>query len=771
MGTLVLADSSHSANSIKLGDVLNRQLWLILACVSLGCSLAAVYWINTPVWYESQAKIMVSQRSPQITSADSASGLDQSMVDEDVLANHMEIVRSRRIVETALKRHGLTNLESVKSQLQPEVDAAEYVIDHMKLTRGGDGSAKDARILSISFQHQNPDDAKLILEAILVEYQAFLGAQLSKAMSEAGRLVEEAQSNLEGALEDAQYEYVEARQKAPVLFQGTGSGNVFLEQYRRLHEELLTLDIQQSTVQTRLAKAKKFIDEEKNGKTVDMEALGVIDPESLQRLGVFAGLQANAGRSAEFLADQPLRNEEARMQFSNLLSLMSQEQRLKADFGEGHPEVRKLQNEIALVKSFIAEKQETLALIPSETPLTPYLLLKAYIGFLENDLISANERRAEMRTLLADAEKQARTLVEFELKEGILRSRVDRTQLLFDGVVEQLRDLDLATGMRGYIHELLEAPRRGEKVWPKLSLCGVGGLMMGLIVGLFLAVVNDQQDQRFRTSEEIDSAIGIPVLTRVGRIKTDGKSPIVPDNSPEGESFRILRTLLLNDVREGRLKVLSATSPLPQDGKSTMLANLAVAFAKLDMNVVMIEADMRRPTFHTRFGVPDATGLSDLLKETATIDDALTPSGFPNLTLITAGAGVTNPSELLQGGSFDRVLGELKERFQLVVIDVGPVLAVSDSIIVGQKSDGMLLVVRSSNDTRRQVTEAVETLRAANTKLLGCVVNTYGSGENFERRGYYGGYYGGYYSSDRVEKNGGSKKAKVKSPRKGLENL
>ena len=287
------------------------------------------------------------------------------------------------------------------------------------------------------------------------------------------------------------------------------------------------------------------------------------------------------------------------------------------------------------------------------------------------------------------------------------------------------------------------------------------------MAGLFLAVLNDQQDDKFRTSEEIDSAIGIPVLTRVGRFKTDGKTPIVPDNSPEGESFRILRTLLLNDVREGRLKILTATSPLPQDGKSTILANLAAAFAKLDMSVVLVEADMRRPTFHNRFGVPDGIGLSDLLRETSTIDDALVPSGVPNLTLITAGAGVTNPSELLQGQSFDRTLALLMARFQLVVIDVGPVLAVSDSIIVAQKSDGMLLVVRSSNDSRQQVTEAVETLRAANAKLLGCVVNTYGSGEGFERRG----YYGGYYSSDRMEKSPGGTGDRSKSLRKGIENV
>ena len=354
-----------------------------------------------------------------------------------------------------------------------------------------------------------------------------------------------------------------------------------------------------------------------------------------------------------------------------------------------------------------------------------------------------------MTLLKEDAEKQARVLVEFELKEGILKSRIDRTQLLFDGLVEQLRGLDLAAGMQGYIHELLESPRKGVQVWPSLPLCSVGGILLGLMAGLFAAVMIDQLDTRFRTSSEIDSAVGLPILTRVGHFKTEGDFPIVLDSSPEGESFRILRTLLLNDIRSGKLRVISATSPLPGDGKTTILANIAACFAKLNMTVVLIEGDMRRPTFCKRFSVPDSGGLSEVLRGQLTLDDVLLPSGVPNLTIMTSGSSTVDPSELLQNETFDEMLRDLKDRFQLVIVDVGPVLAVSDPVIVAQKTDGMILVVRSSNDTRQQVIEAVETLRSANAKMLGCVVNTYGSGAEFERRGYYG-----YYYSDRNGKGG-----------------
>ncbi len=741
----------QSQPSLRISDVLRRQRWVILGAMSLGLALGSLYWSKARVWFESSAKILVSQRDPNLASSANPGAQSDNMVEQDVLANHMEVVRSRRIVEGALKRHNISELPSITSQLEgTEKDSADYIIDHLKLSRGGKGTAKDARSLSISFEHTDADDARLVLEAIVVEYQLFLGEQLSRAMSEANTLVKDARDNLESELEKVQQEYITARQNAPVLFQGEDSSNVYLEQYRRLHEELLTLDIQESSSASRLEKAKAVLAKKAEGREITIADLGIIDTDSLSRLGVFAGMQSNAAKGTVFLSDQSDRQEQARL-VAALVEKQVELRRLEAELGARHPDVINLKDEIEFKKQKIEERESALAPGMADVELTPEGLLSAYIAFLENDVTAIGERRNELALLKDDAEKQARVLVEYELKEGIIKSRVDRTQTLFDGLVEQLRGLDLASGMHGYIHELLESPRKGEKVWPSLAMCGIGGIMLGLVGGLFASVMIDQLDTRFRTSSEIDSAIGLPILTRVGGFKTDGAFPIVADNSPEGESFRILRTLLLTDIRSGQLRVISATSPLPGDGKTTILANIAASFAKLNMSVVLIEADMRRPTFHKRFNVPDERGLSDVLKGKCSLDDVLIPSGVQNLTLMTSGSGAADPSELLQHEVFDELLVSLKERFQLVIVDVGPVLAVSDPVIVAQKSDGMLLVVRSSNDTRQQVIDAVETLRSANAKMLGCIVNTYGSGHEFERRGYYG-----YYYSDRNGKGSDS---------------
>ncbi|MBL8811930.1 MAG: polysaccharide biosynthesis tyrosine autokinase [Planctomycetaceae bacterium] len=748
---LIISDSSQNQSSVRITEVLRRQRWVILGMACLGVSLASWYWTKATVWFESRSKVLVSQRDPGITSTTGSATAD-TVVNEDVLANHMVIVRSRRIIEEALKSHQLDSLPSIQAQIKDRaIDATGYVIEHLKLTRGGEGTARDARILTISFEHTDPDDARLVLEAVILEYQKFLSGQLSRAMSDANSIVKDARNSLEEELDSIQDEYIKARQNAPVLFQGDGSSNVYLEQYRRLHEELLTLDIQESGLKERLEKARSLIGSKKEGEQVTIEDLGVIDTESLTRLGAFAGLQANSAKSAEFQASQPERLEEARTSYSHLLKLMSEKRRLEADFGPGHPDVRKLEEEIKLVQSFVDERAEKLSPGWDESQLSPGTLLKAYVAFLESDQTSIEDRRRELKLLIADAEKQSRVLVEFELKEGILRSRLERTQALFDGLVEQLRGLDLASGMQGYIHELLEAPRPGSQVWPSLPLCGAGGLILGLMAGLVLALVNDQLDHRFRSSSEIDSAIGLPILARIGRLKLDGKSPIVHDKTPESESFRLVRTLMLNDIRDGKLRVLTATSPVPGDGKTTILANVAAAFAKLNMSVLLIEADIRRPTFHKRFRVPDDVGLSEVLKGLAPVESAIIPSGVPNLSLITAGRGAGNPAELLQNATFDQLIEHVKAQFELVIIDVGPVLAVSDSVIVGQKSDGMMLVVRSSNNTRQQVMDAIETLRSAGINMLGCVLNTYGSGNEFEKKGYYGHYYSDRTRSESTE--------------------
>jgi len=560
----------------------------------MGVAAALIYCMNATVWYESTAKVLVSEKDPRLAASMEGGARDRSdLINEDILANHMEVITSRKIIENALKAARLETLPSIVSHLNERTDAVAYVIQHLKLTKGGSGGAKGAHSLKIQFQHDNPEDAKSVLSAVVREYQGFLGTQLDFAMSSANMLVKQAQEDIEKEIEAVEEEYIALRANAPVLFQGEGSSNIYLDQFRRLNDEMLELKIQESAIKTRLTRvedvlAKRNSSEDPDSKSDDFELLALIDSTSLERIGVFASLQVNSAKSADFLAAQPARLEKARTEYSHLLQLMSHEQKLRSDFAENHPEVLKVRREIDLVKDFIDQNSDQVD-VAWEQEVSPELLTRAYVGFLKHDLATLDEKQRELKIMADVAESQAKSLVAFELKHESLKGQLERRQLLYDGIVGQLRDLNMASGVSGLVHVLLESPRLGAKVWPSLPMCGLGGMFLGLMAGFVLAIANDQLDNRFRSNKDFQDAIDIPIVGRIGRQTQPRNIEGLMANarSMEAEEIRKIRTVLLPKIKSGELKTLMVTSPLSQDGKSTIQSSLAVSFAQLKLEVLL----------------------------------------------------------------------------------------------------------------------------------------------------------------------------------------
>ena len=213
-------------------------------------------------------------------------------------------------------------------------------------------------------------------------------------------------------------------------------------------------------------------------------------------------------------------------------------------------------------------------------------------------------------------------------------------------------------------------------------------------------------------------------------------------------------TLRCADNKSGKIKVLLTSSSLSGDGKSTIVANLATTFAQLKLNVLIIDADMRRPNAHKLLGVDQQNGLADVLGGNLEPADAIRQTQIEHLSVMPAGNIPSHPSELLESQRFDELLDLLREQFQLILSDVGPVLAVTDPCVLSKKSDGTLLVVRPSKDTKDHVRDAVGRLRSINAPLMGCVVNTYGSAEFEQPSGYYGEYEKAYRKARKQSTNG-----------------
>lgn len=181
------------------------------------------------------------------------------------------------------------------------------------------------------------------------------------------------------------------------------------------------------------------------------------------------------------------------------------------------------------------------------------------------------------------------------------------------------------------------------------------------------------------------------------------------------------------------------TSAGPGEGKSTTLINLAVAYAQTDKKVLVIDGDLRKPTMHHALQVSNRLGLTNLLTNQLTITDVLQVSSVPNLQIITSGPIPPNPSEILSSKKMLSVLDELKQQFDIILIDAPPAIAVTDAQIIATRSDGVILVVNSDKTKRDVVLKAKQNLENVRARILGVVLN------NVDRKNkdaYYYYYYG-----------------------------
>lgn len=203
------------------------------------------------------------------------------------------------------------------------------------------------------------------------------------------------------------------------------------------------------------------------------------------------------------------------------------------------------------------------------------------------------------------------------------------------------------------------------------------------------------------------------------RLVTQGNS----SNPLVAEAYRTLRTNLYFASGNQEIRTLLVTSTLPNEGKSTTISNLAIAYAESDKKVLLIDADLRRPTLHQVFSASTRLGLSYLLTGQCKIEEAIIETFVPNLALITAGPPLPNPYGGISSPRFEELLEELKARYDIILIDSSPILAVSDAQLLSKRCDGVLYIVHYGKVKRALAQRAVAQLRHSGANLLGVVVN------------------------------------------------
>lgn len=193
--------------------------------------------------------------------------------------------------------------------------------------------------------------------------------------------------------------------------------------------------------------------------------------------------------------------------------------------------------------------------------------------------------------------------------------------------------------------------------------------------------------------------------------------------SPISEQFRTIRTNLQFTAVDDTLETMLVTSAGPSEGKSFTIANLAIVFAQQEKKVLLVDADMRKPTVHYTFRIDNRRGLSSVLVGEYELNEAAIKSDVPNLDILPSGPIPPNPSELLGSNKMRRLIDEAKDQYDLVIFDTPPVLAVTDAQLLANFVDGSLLVIRSKQTDQESAIKAKELLEPAKAKLLGAVLN------------------------------------------------
>jgi capsular exopolysaccharide synthesis family protein len=722
--------------------LINRRRGMPICGIVIGLAAATLFWAFWPAKYESTARVLVMKKDSKLATRGEGSEQSEQQVDEDLMSTHMEIIQSRGVIGTALKKHGYDQLSSIQSKLKQDEDAIDYVIERMDVSRGGAGQSKSAHVLNVSFQHSSPEEAENILAAIIDSYQSFLAEKFQDVSKEAAELIQEAKTVLASDVENAEAAYRDFREQAPILWKGDESANIHRVHYEELESALSDIKLKASQARARLSVVEKAVADQDARNASDLERLSLLDDDSIERIGLLVEVQKGDANNMEFQATQPARLEGAKAEHEALLNLMLKEKTLRSDFGPEHPLVEDVIKQVTATKEFLQSKDAALAKpMNNSLKLTPKGLVHSYVGLLKNDLVTLEQRRIELDKLAKEEHDAAKALVSFELRGESMRTTLERKQELYEAVLDRLREINLVKAYGGYATEVIEPVELGKKCFPLFKVCAPIGCFLGLIIGIALAAGAEFYDPMFLGPHDVVRTLDLPVFTQLPRLGVTkegkplvvgGASKLLPTmvafhrpQSREAEVIRGLRTSMLFRLKGQKHRSIMFTSANPADGKTTVVANLAISIAQVGHRVLLVDCDMRRPQIMSAFGLEQQPGLADLLQGDHEPSDFILDSEVPNLSLLLAGAVPKNPGELLTSQKFAALLETLREKYDYVLIDAPPLMAVADPCIVAPLADAVVMAVRLTRDSRMQVLRSKDLLESSQANVIGIVINGY----------------------------------------------
>ena len=721
------ADNARNAGLLQILGLVWQFKWILALGLMVGLALGYLYFLRKTPVYRSTAQVLVVKKEVQLPVA----GMEGQLGYEDTLSTHVLLLRSPLIVRQAVEKHHLASLSSLKG----EEDPVGAIIEGLSASPT-DKKSPGGQVIDLAYEGRDPEHCVIVLDAVIKSYEAFLGDTYQDFGEETVTLIGRAKDELDLKLAEKESEYREFREGSPLLWNGENGINFHEARMTSIESARSELLLEMTQIRSRIESTRKAL------------AQGC-PPDALTMLiESFRTLDRSQSSSWENMARDRM--------FEALL----EEQVLLQDFGPDHPKVKIAHKRIELIQEYLGDT----LLAEDVKNYTPAELLALLMETLRQELKMAEERLTELDTLFADEREAAKALTNFQLTEEAYQSEIDRMKQLFDGCVGRLGEINLVKDYNAVNTQVISPPARGKLVRPIFAIImGMSGIC-GLMAGFGLGWLVDFADRRFRSPEEIRRQLGLPLVGHIPLLEARRGDPVRVNgnaakarldaslctfHNPKGqqaEAFRAVRTSLYFSAGSEGHKVIQVTSPNPRDGKSTLAANLALSIAQSGKRVLLLEADFRRPRIHRLFGLKNTTGVTSVLTGDAELPDAAQETAVENLSVMTCGPRPQNASDLLTTPRFKELIDAVREKYDFVIVDTPPLLAVSDPAVVAPRIDAVLMVIRLTKHARDAAKRATEILESVGTKILGVVVNGIGktSGYGYGGYGYKYGYKYGY---------------------------
>jgi succinoglycan biosynthesis transport protein ExoP len=386
----------------------------------------------------------------------------------------------------------------------------------------------------------------------------------------------------------------------------------------------------------------------------------------------------------------------------------------------------------------------------------------AQVDRAQKEYDAAQNNEDMLRKSLNDEEQSAYKNGAKGVQYEFARSEYEANRILYDGLQQRLQEAGIMAGLHTTSIRIVD--NADIPVFPshprKRANLAVGGAS-GLMLGFILALLFESLDTNLKTMNDIERALQLPLLAAIPSVETEDLLPSkfresaisrgASSWSRIAEALRGMRTSILLSSPGAPPKVIMITSTRPAEGKSSVATLMAITFALNGSRVLLIDADLRRPSVHLRFRIPKGLGLSSLLSGKSNIKDATTEwPELTNLHIMTSGPVPPLPSELLGSRQMEDLILKLREEYDFVLIDTPPVLAVTDASILGRLTDAAILIIRYGAAQRHVVQRCIDLLDRSGAHLLGVAVNVvdFKAPEYSE---YYGRKYYEYYGERNPE--------------------